>query len=141
MYKDKIEPFIPEIVRMRVQGRTVKDIADFLEIDQGDLTLEIFSNEELYNAWYKGEAYLIDKLESALYKAAIGHYVEEEEEITSENEKGISTTFKKKRRYVQSVPAAIKALEVLHSRKWVNSDVESRQIEIVLPKELAEYSE
>lgn len=141
MYKDKIEPFLPDIVKMRVQGHTVKEIADFLKIDPADLTLEIFSNEELYNAWYKGEAYLIDKLEGALYKAALGQYVEEEEEITTENEKGISTTFKKKRRYVQSVPAAIKALEVLHSRKWVNNDVESRQIEIVLPKELAEYSE
>lgn len=141
MYKDKIEPFIPEIVRMRVQGRTVKEIADFLQIDQGDLSLEVFSNEELYNAWYKGEAYLIDKLESALYKAALGQYVEEEEEITTDGGKGQTTTFKKKRRYVQSVPAAIKALEVLHSRKWANSEVESRQIEIVLPKELRDYSE
>jgi len=142
MYEEKIRPYLNDIVKLRAKKLTTKEIASHLGIEEHDLTLAIQEKDELYNAWYKGESYLIELLENALYRAAMGHMVEEEEIIETTNFKGQKSTITKvKKKFVQSVPAAIRALEVVHNRRWTNIDKVSNEIEIILPKELLEYSE
>lgn len=141
MYEDKIKPKLHDIVKLRSKGLSTDKIAEYLGIESSDLFLEIQANQELYNAWYKGEVYLIEQVENALYDAAKGHFVEEEEEITTESEKGTITTFKRKKKWIQSVPAAIRVLETINQRRWANANDDSKQIEIVLPRELLKYSE
>ena len=142
MYKDRIEPRLKEIVQLRSKGISTEKIAAYLGIEVHELQLAIQDNQDLYNAWYKGEVFLIEEIENALYRAAKGQYVEEEETIeTIDGEGEITRTTKVKKKFVQSIPAAIKALEVIHNRRWANVDRESKEIEIILPRELLEYAE
>lgn len=142
LYEEKIRPNINEIVQLRAKRSSLDEISSFLGIAPHDLELAIYDNTDLYNAWYKGEVYLVGELEKALYRVAIGHYVEEEEKIESIDSEGKMTkTVKKKKKWVQSVPAALKALEVINKTRWAGAGVSNNEIEIILPSELIEYSE
>jgi len=142
LYEDKIKPQLKEIIQLRAKRVPTDKIAAYLGIEEYELNLAIQDYQDLYNAWYKGEVYLIEQLETALYRAAVGQYVSEEETIESIDAKGNETrTTKVKRKFVQSIPAAIKALEVVHNRRWANIDTGNKEIEIVLPRDLLEYSE
>jgi len=142
VYDTKIKPRLNDIVKYRSKGISTEDIASLLEVEENELKLEIQEQQDLYNAWYKGDVYLIEKLESALFRAAIGQEVTETEVIETVDEKGgISVTKKIKTKFVQSVPAAIKALETIHSQRWANVDKTNNEIEIILPKELIGFSE
>ena len=142
IYDYKIKPKLNEIVKLRAQGKSTAHIAKYLDIEEYELQLEIQEQTDLYNAWYKGEAYLIEEIEKALYRAAIGHEVQERETIeTTDDEGKVTRTTKIKTKFVQSIPAAIKALETIHAQRWANAGRANNEIEIILPKELIEYAE
>lgn len=74
MWDTHIKPYLNEIVAIKKQGKTDKQIAEYLGIGYTTLTDNKARHTELAEALKKGKNELVLQLESALYKRAIGGY-------------------------------------------------------------------
>jgi transposase len=73
-WETRIKPYLEEIVALKKQGKTDKQIAEYLGIGYTTLTDNKVRYAELAEALKKGKNELVLKLESALYKRALGGY-------------------------------------------------------------------
>ena len=74
MWQTHIKPYLEEIEAIKKQGKTDKQIAEYLGIGYTTLIENKKKHIELAQALKKGKNELVLKLESALYKRAIGGY-------------------------------------------------------------------
>ncbi len=74
MWDTHIKPNLKEIIGLKKQGKTDKQIAEYLGIGYTTLTDNKARHTELAEALKKGKNELVLKLESALYKRALGGF-------------------------------------------------------------------
>jgi hypothetical protein len=134
-WETRIRPYLEEIVALKKQGKTDKQIAEYLGIGYTTLTDNKVKHVELAEALKKGKNELVLQLESALYKRAIGgyttrkvtrSYIEDKDgNITSDVQ--VTETLTEER---PEVGALVFALKNLDPERWKdkteqNIDVES----------------
>lgn len=144
-YEVLIKPFLESITIWREQGASITQISRKLGISPATMCSYMRKHEELYSAWYDGSIGLVLDLEDTIYKEAKGYkYTETTTTILEDkdgNVYGKKTTTTQKVHFPQ-IPALQKALEVLHSQRWVvQEDKLDREINILLEGELKDYAE
>ena len=90
----------------RRDGLSYAQIAANIGISEGTLNNWCLQHGEIREALKKGEEVCVYEVENALYKSAIGHFVEEIEMVETTTPMGINTTKKKHRRYIPPNTAA-----------------------------------
>lgn len=90
----------------RRDGLSDEQIAKNIGINRTTLYDWINKYSDIANAYKKGTEVSTYEIENALYKSALGHFVEEVEIVETENDLGTTTTKKKHRRYIPPNTAA-----------------------------------
>lgn len=90
----------------RRDGLSDEQIANNIGIGRSTLYQWRKDHQDFSDAYKKGTEVSTYEVENALYKSAIGHYVEEVEIVESTTPMGVNTTKKKHRRYIAPNTAA-----------------------------------
>jgi hypothetical protein len=142
-YEVLVKPFLESITLWREQGASVVTVSRKLGISPAMFGTFMRKNQELYNAWYDGSVGLVLELEETLFKEAKGYYYNEVctkiLEDKDGNLYGKSTMTTKKFRPPQA-GALLKALESMHSQRWMTKQADEKEIKILLEGDLAEYA-
>ena len=90
----------------RRDGLSDEQIAHNMNINRTTLYDWLNKYTDIANAYKKGTEVSTYEIENAMYKSAVGHFVEEMEIIETETDLGKTTTKKKHRRYIPPNTAA-----------------------------------
>lgn len=109
----------------RRDGLSDKQIAENMGIAYGTLYAWLNRYDELKEAYKKGTEVSTYEVENALYKSALGYYVEEIEQVETEYPDGTKVVQKRKRRrhVPPSTSAQIFILKNRRSGYWSNNPV------------------
>ena len=115
----------------RRDGLSDEQIADNIGISRSTLYQWRKDHTEFSDAYKKGTEVSTYDVENALYKSAIGHFVEEVEMVETTTPMGINTTKKKHRRYIPPNTAA--QIFILKNRRpnWWKDKREFEAVETV----------
>jgi IS30 family transposase len=108
----------------RRDGLSLDQIAKNMGINVSTLHVYIKQHQEISEALKKGDEVCVYEVENAMYKSALGFYVEEIEVIETETDLGKTVTKKKHRRYVP--PSTANQIFILKNRRsdwWKDSKV------------------
>lgn len=108
----------------RRDGLSLEQIAKNMGVNVSTLHVYINKHQEISDALKKGEEVCVYEVENAMYKSALGFYVEEIEVIETETDLGKTVTKKKHRRYIP--PSTANQIFILKNRRsnwWKDSKV------------------
>lgn len=128
-YNEKVKPYLTNIKKYRIEGKSMSDIAALLGVSELNICTMFKEIGEFREAYNSVDIIFLSKLEAQLYKECMGYYVEEQ------TSKGLVT------KYIRPDTKLLAAtVKVLNPDKWDRPE-ESRAIEIKIDPELIDYSE
>lgn len=135
-WETHIRPYLDEIAAIKKQGKTDKQIAEYLGIGVNTLIDNKKKHVELSEALKKGKNELVLQLESALYKRALGgYYTKKITRVYIEDASGkktgdvqVTETFTEERPDVGALVFALKNLDPDRWRDKVETNVNVEEL-------------
>lgn len=144
-YETLVKPHLADITNLRNQGYKVHQICKFLGISCISFYGWMKEHSELYDAWEEGQVKLVEALEAAANRKALGYQYEElEETILFDADDAVYGRKVTKRTKTAHPDGRLisKLLAVLHPKKYKAAEaVEDKDIQILLDSDLDELAE